>query len=295
MSGERPDISLLDDIISDSTSSTDQGRDRDSRLNSIPEVAPYDFARQKMQPLDAQESVPSSTNSVIDDADFKPLVETKSSVDSRGSINESGIQKSVSSFQLNTSDTSSLMRTAQKLKRKGRTELIAVCGAAGFGKSSLIQSVAPLARQHGYFTSAKFDQVRSSPFEPVVKVMSSLFRQIFSEHDVSTPFHENIRTFVKPFWGVLHSYLELPGWLLTPSTRGAKKLDASTPTMPPANNVSLSERKTKMCSQQSTSDWLKSGGSNKTSRFMHIYLDVLRLLAVQKFVRTLMDKRLPMI
>ena len=284
MSGERAaDISVLDDIISDSTSTSNDGRDRDFRLNSIPEVAPYDVAiRNKQFPPG---SIDSSSNSAFEDPDLKPLVETKSSLDSRASINMSvndgsAVNRSVFSYQLN-SEASSLLRTAQKLKRKSRTEVIAICGAAGFGKSSLVQSIVPAARRHGYFTSSKFDQVRSSPFEPVVRVMSSLFRQIFSEHDVNTAFHENIRTFVKPFWSVLHSYLELPGWLLAPTTSNLPNKSASPPSGAQQNG-SINERK--MCSQQTTQEWLRSGGSNKTSRFMHIFLDVLRLLAVQKFI-----------
>lgn len=301
MSGEKSDVSMLEDIISDSTSSNHSftDRERDStRLNSIPEVAPFDFAssRQTSQLHESvQESVNSSrTNSVADDLEFKPLVETKSSVDSRVSTNETGVQRSTSSYQLSNTETSSLIRTSQRLKRKGRTEVIAICGAAGFGKSSLVQSIAPLARRHGYFTASKFDQVRSTPFEPVVRLMSSLFRQIFSEQDVNTAFHENIRTFVKPFWSVLFSYLDLPQWLLSPTSNQTNRAKTSVLGSTPANGsinnkpvMKISGRK--MCSQQSTQDWLRSGGSNKASRFMHIFLDVLRLLAVQKFICFALD------
>ena len=54
-----------------------------------------------------------------------------------------------------------------KLRVKhGHTELIAISGAAGCGKSSLVQNVASTARTHGYFTSAKFDQVKKTTFFP---------------------------------------------------------------------------------------------------------------------------------
>ncbi|KAK5168940.1 Chk1 protein kinase [Saxophila tyrrhenica] len=283
-SSDRADISLLEDIISDSTSSNE--RDRDSRLNSIPEMSPFDVVRNKrMSPRNG--SVGSSTNSMVDESDYKPLQETRSSQDSRGSVmDNSSVQRSTSNHQLN-GDASSLMRTAQKLKRKGRTELVAICGAAGFGKSSLVQSITPAARRHGYFTSAKFDQIKTTPFQPVIQLMSSLFRQIFSEHDVSTPFHDNIRTFVKPFWGVLHSYLQLPVWLLTSSAGGSGMSKSSMTPNSMLNGAAPEQRK--MCSQQSTSDWLRAGGSNKASRFMHIFLDTLRLLAVQKFICFCLD------
>ena len=57
--------------------------------------------------------------------------------------------------------------------KHGQTTVISISGAAGCGKSSLVQSVASTARAHGYFTSAKFDQVKKTPFEPLIKVLSS--------------------------------------------------------------------------------------------------------------------------
>jgi signal transduction histidine kinase/serine/threonine protein kinase len=296
MSGERPDISLLDEIISDSTSSND--RDRDSRLNSIPEFAPFEFTKNKPIPVSQQSANSSSRNSIAEDASLPPLAETKSASQDSRSVNERSVNdmsgqgsgSTLSRYQLQT-EHNSLIRTAQKLKRKGRTEVIAITGLGGFGKSALVGSIASSARRHGYFTSAKFDQVRSAPFEPVLKVMSSLFRQIFSEHDVNTAFHENIRTFVKPFWAVLHTYLELPMWLLTQSNSAGPTLSkSSSMTSTPYNGgLATVPEGRKMCSQQSTQDWLRSGGSNKTSRFMHIFLDVLRLLAVQKSICFCLD------
>lgn len=291
MSGDRPDLSLLDDIMSDSTSSGggDRDRDRDSRLNSIPEVAPYEVQSQRykqlsMEPSDSMGLSSGDGPSSRDEPDLRNI-DTQSSQDSRSAsnVNNDSLQRSPSNVHVNN-ETGSLLRTAQKLKRKGRTEVIAICGAAGFGKSSLVRDIAPSARRYGYFTTAKFDQVRNSPFEPVIRVMSSLFRQIFSEHDVNTPFHDNIRAFVKPFWAVLHHTLELPAWLLTPSANGKTANPGPTPN---GSITPVSERKT--CNQASTQEWLRSGGANRTSRFMHIFLDVLRLLALQKFICFCLD------
>lgn len=172
-----------------------------------------------------------------------------------------------------------------KLRVKhGHTKLIAISGAAGCGKSSLVQSVASTARAHGYFTSAKFDQVKKTPFEPLIKVLSSLFRQIFSEEDVSTPFHNNIRNLVQPFWPVLHTYLDLPEWLLV------RELNGQTQTNHQSNAKSgpgYSGKNT--CNAASTHEWLRAGGNNKSSRFVAIFLDVLRLLSLQKFISFCLD------
>jgi len=168
--------------------------------------------------------------------------------------------------------------------KHGHTKIISISGAAGCGKSSLVQSVASTARAHGYFTSAKFDQVKKTPFEPLIKVLSSLFRQIFSEEDVSTPFHNNIRNLVQPFWPVLHTYLDLPEWLL------ARELNGQTQTNHPSNAKSgpgYSGKNT--CNAASTHEWLRAGGNNKSSRFVAIFLDVLRLLSLQKFISFCLD------
>jgi predicted ATPase/signal transduction histidine kinase len=299
MSGDRTEHLNLEDIMSDSTSSTGgEHRRDDSRLISVPEISPHENAlRQEKFELAMSHrsaSIASSAMSVTEEPEIKPL-EKQSSTDSRGSLtnNNTGtsesVHKSLSTYQMNSErggESGSMLRTAQKLKKKGRTEIIGICGATGHGKSALVQSIQANARRHGYFTSAKFDQVRNSPFDPVVKVMSSLFRQIFSENNVNTPFHDNIRTFVRPFWGLLYAYLELPVWLLSPTVNGRASSNAGN-VSPSGSLVAVPERKS--CNLASTQDWLRSGGSNRSSRFMHIFLDVLRLLAVQKFVCFCLD------
>jgi len=169
--------------------------------------------------------------------------------------------------------------------KHGHTKVISISGAAGCGKSSLVQSVASTARARGYFTSAKFDQVKKTPFEPLIKVLSSLFRQIFSEEDVNTPFHNNVRNLVQPFWPVLHSYLDLPEWLLV------RELNGQTQTNHPGNakvaGTGYSGKNT--CNAASTHEWLRAGGNNKSSRFVAIFLDVLRLLSLQKFISFCLD------
>lgn len=295
MSGERPDALSLDDASSESTTSTPKLSDENSHILLDRQVSPLDTRRRKESSADG--SLPSSAGSVVDDADEPTPIGNAarhSSTDSGASISfnfpsSNSLHQTVSNYQLSSergaAEPSSRLRTAQRLKYKGRTELIAICGATGFGKSALIQSIQPTIRQRGYFTSSKFDQVRNSPFEPVMKVMSSLFRQIFSENDVNTPFHENIRTFVRPMWGMLHSYLELPIWLLDPTTNG--RVSASGPASPPGSMGVMPSRKA--CNAASTQDWLRSGGSNKTSRFIQTFLDVLRLLAIQRFVCFCLD------
>jgi hypothetical protein len=165
--------------------------------------------------------------------------------------------------------------------KHGHTELISISGPAGCGKSSLVQNVASTARTYGYFTSAKFDQVKKTPFEPLMRVLSSLFRQIFSEEDVSTPFHNNVRHLVQPFWPVLHTYMDLPDWLLVRDLNGQTQTTHANHTK--TQGPGYSGKNT--CNAASTHEWLRAGGNNKSSRFVAIFLDVLRLLSLQKLMK----------
>lgn len=187
--GERDTLGGIEDVLSDSTSSTDRERGReDGRLNSIPELAPpSDVSRRKTPSQERQGragSVTSSMTSINVDVDHRPF-EANPSVDSRGSSHnnnnsQDSLYRTTSSFQTSSSEPSALLRTAHRLKKRGKTELISISGPPGCGKSSLVRSIQTQARKHGYFTSAKWDAVRTSPFDPVVRVLSSLFRQIFS-------------------------------------------------------------------------------------------------------------------
>ncbi|GME27354.1 Sensor histidine kinase response [Neofusicoccum parvum] len=156
-------------------------------------------------------------------------------------------------------DPAQHLRNHHRYRKKTHCELIAVSGQGGYGKSSLIQSVQPVVRSRGfYFATTKFDQAKRAPFDPVLRLMSSLFRQIFSESNISTDFHNTVRAHVQPVWHILHSYLDLPEWLLgnlTNSTHDVVRQHAYTPTI-----------------------------TRNASRVMSTFIDVLRMLATQQSI-----------
>lgn len=129
---------------------------------------------------------------------------------------------------------------------------------------------------------AKFDPDKRAPFDPILRLMSSFFRQIFSEADVTTEFHQRLRHYLKNsgVWMVLRSYLDLPEWLLNTNnglkTPQQKDIDflkdrrASSPAVHCGGAGHTAEA------------WLRSGGASKSSRFMNVFIDVLRLLAMHK-------------
>jgi serine/threonine protein kinase len=259
-----------DAAVSDSASSRES--EKATTANGVPPI-PHTHSQESIA-----ESEPSSTEELILNA--KHGLDLKSS-------------SSITSNQATTVDsTAQLLRNATKVRRKGRCEVVSISGAAGLGKSCLIQSIQIAARSHGYFAVAKFDQARKSPFEPVLRLMSSLFRQIFSESDVSTEFHTLIRGYVNPVWHVFHTYLDLPQWLLSSSHNGGSGLKpfndevSAAPDLRRASSPAISSHSGNTSSSTSgtATDWLRTGGSMKSSRFANIFLGVLRVLASQKFI-----------
>lgn len=295
ISETRLESSQLDDAASDSTSS--RGSDR---LNGVPVEALMDANR---IPNRSQDSVNGSEPSSTEDIFMQPLHPSKTNADAQSIAMSSVSSFPSSQFSFSNGDgATKLLRTASKIRRKGRCELVAVCGSAGLGKSALVQSVQFAARSHGYWASAKFDSSRKSPFEPILRLVSSLFRQIFSESDVSSEFHNHVRNYVRPVWNVLHSYLDLPEWLLNSASSNSSGNSSNSPSLLRPNNHNTNGTVTALRRSSSpavnmhcgstgntAADWLRSGGSTKSSRFRNLFLSVLRVLASQKFIAFWLD------
>ncbi|KAH0404275.1 hypothetical protein KCU89_g1289, partial [Aureobasidium melanogenum] len=267
---DRHESGLLDEIMSQSTGSN---ADQEPKI-SLP-ADRTDLLKLQHE----HSSQESNVTSYGAELEHKPSLESRPSVYNL----ESSQKSSVSNSYTGQSDAS-VLRTVQRLKHIGHTEVLCLSGSAGLGKSSLLHDVQNMSRKYGYYASAKFDQVKRAPFEPVVRVVSSLFRQIFSEGDVSTPFHDNIRTFIKPYWSFLSGFLDLPPWLLSqfPTHQASLSSDSASLRLPREKCGSNGD---------TASDWLRAGGSNssKSNRFVRTFLDVLRLLALQKFICITLD------
>ncbi|GAM83517.1 hypothetical protein ANO11243_015050 [Dothideomycetidae sp. 11243] len=209
--------------------------------------------------------------------------EIKTSIDSRMSTASIDISNPGFGTPSLTSSKDLLLSTARKMRQQGNCELISISGQAGLGKTSLLQIVQAHARERGYFASAKFDQIRKAPFEPAFKIMSSLFRQIFSESDVTTDFHQQLRTLVRPVWASLHTALELPPWLLSPN---AHQANAS-----PSQGRAVTHASSTKCGDtgNTAADWLHAGAVVKDRRFVNTFSDFLRLVVMHKFLCICLD------
>ncbi|KAL1960905.1 hypothetical protein VTO42DRAFT_5889 [Malbranchea cinnamomea] len=178
-----------------------------------------------------------------------------------------------------------------KYRDVGRCEVIAISGAGGLGKSDLIQRVQPEIRKQGYLGVARLDRSRRVPFEPFRKILAGFLRQMFSEGDVTTEYHDSIRTILQPIWSSLHRHLGLPEQLLyslaSSTGQTPRKPRKSAPlqvvqegveTSPLASEsefVSLSRADTSSSSWRAVSDGVGL-------KFAEIFVDVLKIMSLYK-------------
>lgn len=225
-------------------------------------------------------------------------LETRSLVNSLGEERESRLAPM-------TDASSSLSRQlgSAKFRRRGHCEVVLVEGAGGLGKSCLVQSVLADSRRSGYCATAKFDTARRVAYGPLLKLLSSLFRQVWGERNTETLFHQALKQYIRPVWPMLHKLLNLPEFLIGPvdATIARTMSNASGSTMqarsrapgimqrrgsspgrtptPPSSSYRGS-----VVSTSSSQEYLRTGTSTKSIRLMNTFLDVLRVFAHHKFL-----------
>jgi signal transduction histidine kinase/DNA-binding NarL/FixJ family response regulator len=227
-----------------------------------------------------------------------PLFQSKVkiSADSRVASENTDRESYISTGASNQSHMDSLSslarhKTNQKLRRSGRCEVITISGIAGLGKTDLIQRVQPAIRKFGYIATAKLDRARRVPFEAFAKVLASLLRQIFSEREVNSEYHNTIRSALRPVWPTLHRVLELPEQLISPGS----KESSSSPKLYVAQHLLKEGSKgeaTKRVGHSSLGhgqEFFLSGGSFRNMRLMEIYVEILRTLCHHKLICVCLD------
>lgn len=299
-----------------SNPATFSGDGRTYKTNS----APLRSATNSMH--NSMDSQDSSNRSAVSNSNLKPWEKnTALSMESR-----SMIETASESTRSSSDGVGSLTKTrnSQKFHRKGRCEVVSIAGAGGLGKSCLVQSVQVEARRRGLFASSKFDQAKQIPFGPVLKLLSSLFKQVFSESDTNTSFHQVLKQYVKPGWPMLHKILGLPEFLLGPmtvlpqraplssslsqnhasQTQGSQSHTSLSQLSSPSYNrsfrVDFNRRDSSPSSShnslynmalgaQSSQDFLRAGSSTKSMRLINTFLDVLRVFTQHKFICFCLD------
>jgi serine/threonine protein kinase len=191
------------------------------------------------------------------------------------------------------------------IRTHGRCEVITIAGAAGLGKSRLVQSVQVEARRRGYFASSKFDknQTENTPFDSILQLLSSLFQQVFSESHLDPVFHQTLKRRVAPVWTTLHKMLGLPEILFgsklpirtaSQSTRYNETLGAEVRERDSSPKSTISRRgrgslANKTLGAQSSRNFLLAGSSTQSMSLMHIILDILRLFSRHKLICFCLD------
>ena len=234
----------------------------------------------------------------------KPALETNDSKDSVDTAmttdsHESGVSISYLDRQQNSSMSVPRRQRSQRSRRKNRCEVITIYGSAGLGKSSLIQNTQADIRRLGYFASAKFEPTRKAPFDPLLRALGSLFRQIFSESDVNNDYHNTVRSNIRGYWPSLCSMLELPENLISTD---AQYIAKPAPNLSQQGfNKSLKNDMTDSGSVHSglsngitsgnllTPDFLRVGANTRSLKFMNIFLEVLRILSTNKLICLCLD------
>ncbi|KAB5582746.1 hsp90-like protein [Coniochaeta sp. 2T2.1] len=210
--------------------------------------------------------------------------------------------------------SSSLSRQlgTSKLRRKGNCEVVVIEGTGGLGKSCLVQSVLADARRIGYCATAKFDTARRQAFGPLLKLLSSLFRQVWGERNTDTPFHQTLKQYVRPAWPMLHQVLGLPEFLLGPADEPLPRAPSSPQSSAQSKRMAslrgtgaiskgpsqessagtTNSSAASMFHRSSTSsshDFLSGGSSTKSIRLMNTFLEVLSLFTHHKFICFCLD------
>lgn len=215
-----------------------------------------------------------------------------------GHVNSDGHRDSNSGTNQREISNAQRRHHSPKFRRRGQCEVISVIGAAGLGKSSLVQNVQGEIRRRGYFASGKFDNARKAPFEPVLRVMGSLFRQIFSESKLNSDYHNGLRSSVRGIWPLLCKMLDLPYNLIyvgnePQQTRFVTSI-SSHAGFKPTNSQDKIDTLSTSSHKSSPADNHSHGRANgtpstKSLMFMNTFLEVLRILTSSKLICLCLD------
>ena len=182
----------------------------------------------------------------------------------------------------------------RKARRNDRCEVITISGAAGIGKTDLLNRVQPAIRKLGYIGIARLDRSRRIPFEPFAKILASLLRQIFSERDVTTDYHNCVRSALQPMWQTLHRVLELPEQLISPGGND----ESASPRISAShifNDILTEEEQGRrdnfpsIGQGQTSVEFFLSNAASRNMQLMETFLDILKTLSQYKLICVCLD------
>lgn len=190
--------------------------------------------------------------------------------------------------------TAGRQKVAHKSRRHGRCEVVTINGAAGIGKTDLLNRVQPAIRKLGYIGIARLDRARRVPFEPFAKVLASLLRQVFSERDVTTDYHNTVRCALRPMWPTLHRVLGLPEQLMSPGTNDKEISPKCTAAQHILKEITKSEPSKltplpRLDQGHTSMDFFLSNAASKNMRLMETFLEILKTLSQFRMICVCID------
>ncbi|KAI0433253.1 putative histidine kinase HHK1p [Xylaria sp. FL1042] len=280
-----------------------------SQTNFSDPTQPLREIQQSLNGTDTQtilEGTISSANSVLSTNQSSKTLERHPSVSVEAKSGTDNVSERPPSIKHTTSEASHRLSKqigSSKYRRRGYCEIVAIEGAGGLGKSFLVQQVLVEARRRGYCATAKFDTARRTAFAPLLKLVSSLFRQVWGERNTETSLHISLRDYVRPLWPSLHRILGLPEFLFGPPELNMTKSVSSSHSSASGRSGLLplrrrgssgsspasSQPRSPHVPSQSSHDYVRTGASTKTIRFMNTFLDILRIFTSHHFICLCLD------
>ncbi|KAI9257050.1 hypothetical protein EDC94DRAFT_564880 [Helicostylum pulchrum] len=159
--------------------------------------------------------------------------------------------------------------------RKRLTEIIAIYGNAGVGKSTLVRNVQQSAREYGYIAIAKFDTRQPTPYGCLLRCLSIFLKNILSE-----PAHE-----IERFSRMLKEQLgaetisQLPTLLVDNVPELSTFLD----------QPSLTRRDGDNTSRNSSGCEFDMGGGEIKVRFHSAFIEIFHVMVNFKFVTLFLE------
>lgn len=279
---------LEEGVRSSSVSSYSQARN----INANPVVNTH--GTYWPSPSDASEKEDSNNPSIekpaLETTDSRDSIETTFSVNSYAST--AGPSASQRTGQIALPNRS---RAGRRYQKRSHCEVVIVSGSAGIGKSSLLQSIQSDVRSRsGYSAITKFERDKSNPFESIFRSVGSLFRQIFSESDINSDYHNFIRRQLRPIWPSLCSMLDLPVDLIS-----SEALEAEKPSRFAANSLLSHDSSSKHSGRNgngstnigllSTTEATRTNSTSKSFRIVSSIAEVLRVLSTNRLICLCLD------
>ncbi|CAO3647909.1 unnamed protein product [Cunninghamella blakesleeana] len=171
------------------------------------------------------------------------------------------------------------------------TEIVAIYGDSGVGKSTLVRNIQQVAREYGYIATAKFDTRQPTPYGCILRCLSIFFKNILGEPQIE---FDRFASMLKTQLGS-QAIKELPTLLLDNVPEIYSFLPSSSPPLHPLHrpsSTSSSISDTTISNVSIDMDRRHSNdihGSEIKMRFHSVFLEIFQVMVKFKFVTLFLE------